>query len=79
LWETSIEVLRDGDAWMPVKLRVGTETQLLERRDSAQIVKVRTAERPAEVVLDPEDVLLDIAPENNRAAVPAAALESRHA
>jgi hypothetical protein len=78
-WETSVEVVRDGDAWMPVKLRVGSETQLLERRDSAQIVKVKTAERPAEVVLDPDDVLLDIAPENNRAAVPAPALERRHA
>jgi hypothetical protein len=33
------------------------------------VVKVTTAQRPTEVVLDPERVLIDTRPENNRRAL----------
>jgi aminopeptidase N len=65
-WETTVEVTREGDAYMPVELKVGSDTRRLESRAATQTVTVRTAERPAEVVLDPDDVLLDIQPDNNR-------------
>jgi len=78
-WETTVEVLRDGDAWMPVVLRVGDATQRLENREPAQTVRVRTPTRPAEVVLDPDDVLLDLVPANNRAAVPGSSETKPHA
>jgi hypothetical protein len=78
-WETTVEVLREGDAWMPVTLRVGDQTQRLENREPTQTVRVRTAARPVEVVLDPDDVLLDLTPENNRAAVPGNGETSPHA
>jgi hypothetical protein len=68
-WETWVEVVREGEAWMPVELRVGSETRLLDSRDSRQVVKVTTAQRPTEVVLDPERVLIDTRPENNRRAL----------
>lgn len=68
-WRTRVEVLRLGDAWMPVTLRVGGEAQLLASRDRRQTVEVTTRARPAEVVLDPDDVLLDLDPSNDRKAV----------
>lgn len=68
-WRTRVEVLRLGDAWMPVTLRVGDETRTLDSREVRQTVEVVTADRPTEAVLDPENVLLDIDPSNDRAAV----------
>jgi hypothetical protein len=65
-WETRVEVLRQGEAWMPVELRVGSETRLLDSHDARQVVEVTTAQRPTEVVLDPDRVLIDTRPENNR-------------
>jgi aminopeptidase N len=68
-WRTEVDVYRMGEAWMPVTLQVGDETLLLESRDRRQRVEVITRERPEEAVLDPEDVLLDIDPTNNRRSV----------
>jgi hypothetical protein len=65
-WDTRIEVIREGEIWMPVELRVGDVNRRLELRDVMQIVTVTTATRPAEVVLDPESMLLDIDIANNR-------------
>jgi aminopeptidase N len=64
-WETTVQVTRAGDAWMPIELRVGTETRRLDSRDRTQTVTVRTAQRPERVVLDPQNVLIDTDPSNN--------------
>lgn len=68
-WRTSVIVDRSGAAWMPVVLQVGGRTQTLDSRARRQTVNVTTADRPAEVVLDPEWVLIDYNRANNRAAV----------
>src|SRR5690606_16775310 len=68
-WRTRVEVRRSGDAWMPVELRVDGETRTLTSREPAQTVEVVTATRPAEVVLDPRAVLLDVNRSNNREAL----------
>ncbi|MGH7552694.1 MAG: hypothetical protein ACREMQ_06655 [Longimicrobiales bacterium] len=65
-WQTRVEVIREGGIWMPVELRVGSETRLLESRDRRQVVTVTTRERPAVIVLDPDEILLDVNPDNNR-------------
>jgi hypothetical protein len=67
-WETTVRVTRAGEAWMPVVLQVGAERRLLESRDRTQTVRVVTRERPAEVLLDPEWVLIDPDRSNNRFA-----------
>jgi hypothetical protein len=68
-WETTVEVVRDGDAYMPVTLRVGTETRRLDSRAATQTVMVKTAAKPEDVVLDPDEILLDLDPDNNRGTV----------
>ncbi len=65
-WRTRIEVAREGDAWMPVELRVGSETRTLTSRDRRQTVEIVTRERPAAAVLDPDHVLLDLDPANDQ-------------
>lgn len=69
-WRTRVEVVRTGEAWMPVVLRVGDVTRTLDSRERRQTVEVVTAARPAEAVLDPEWVLIDADRSNNRAPVP---------
>jgi hypothetical protein len=68
-WTTRVEVRRSGDAWMPVTLRVGEVEQRLTSRERAQVVEVRTAERPEAVVADPENVLIDVDVANNSRGV----------
>lgn len=68
-WRTRVTVLRLGNAWMPVELQVGETRRRLESRERRQVVEVVTRERPRESVLDPEDVLLDLDPTNNRRAI----------
>jgi hypothetical protein len=68
-WRTRVEVVRMGDAWMPVELQVGGETVTLRSRDRRQVAEIVTRSRPADAVLDPRSVLLDIDPTNNRARV----------
>jgi hypothetical protein len=64
-WVTSVEVLRLGEAWMPVTLQVGEERVTLTSRERRQQVEVVTRQRPSAAVLDPENVLLDIDPTND--------------
>ena len=66
-WLTRLTVRRLGEAWMPVKLRVGETTRTLSSREREQTVEVVTTERPAEAMLDPEGILIDLDPSNNRA------------
>ncbi len=54
---------------MPVELRVGEATQVLNSREPRQQVEVVTPTRPTEAVLDPRRVLIDVDPDNNRRAV----------
>lgn len=68
-WTTTVEVVRLGEAWMPVTLRVGGATRTLDSRARVQTVVVRTPARPSEVVLDPERVLIDLDRSNNRMEV----------
>ncbi|MEX0893320.1 MAG: M1 family metallopeptidase [Gemmatimonadota bacterium] len=67
-WVATVEVIREGDIWMPVDLRVGDETIRLESRERTQAVRFTLDARPAEAVLDPERVLIDVQPDNNRRA-----------
>lgn len=69
-WRTRVEVVRTGEAWMPVTLRVGAVTRTLESRDRRQTVEVVTDARPTEAVLDPDWVLLDYDRSNDRAPIP---------
>lgn len=69
-WRTQVEVIRLGRAWMPVRLQVGDVTRTLESRAQVQTVEVVTRQRPTEAVLDPQGLLLDLDPGNNRRAVP---------
>lgn len=68
VWVARVEVTREGDAYMPVDLRVGGETRRLEKRDADQVVYFRLNARPAEAVLDPNNVLIDVDISNNRAS-----------
>jgi aminopeptidase N len=69
-WRTTVEVLRSGEAWMPVRLQVGDATRTLDSRERRQTVTVVTSAKPAEVALDPGRVLLDMDRSNDRAPVP---------
>ncbi len=66
-WRTRVEVLRLGKAQMPVRLQIGDATQTLDLGDRrSAVIEIVTTSRPAEVVLDPDNVLLDLDPTNNR-------------
>ncbi|MEJ2187198.1 MAG: M1 family metallopeptidase [Gemmatimonadota bacterium] len=70
-WQTRVQVMRHGKIWMPVTLDVAGQRRLLTDHATDYTVTVTTAERPARVTLDPDNVLLDTDPENNTRAVPA--------
>jgi len=74
-WRTRVEVIRTGDAWMPVTLRVAGEDRRLDSRDRSQWVEFPTGERPTEAMLDPDGWNLDTNPENDRAEIPAGGLQ----
>lgn len=65
-YRARVEVVREGDAWMPVTVEVGEVRGTLRSRDRVQTMEVITEERPDAVVLDPDVVLLDTNRENNR-------------
>jgi aminopeptidase N len=69
-WRTRIEVRRNGENFMPVVLAAGSATRRLDSRERVQVVTVETNLRPAEVVLDPQNVLIDVQPANNRKRIP---------
>jgi hypothetical protein len=68
---TTVEVVRKEDGVMPVEVAVIDRTGGEHRArvfGSAErsVVTVRTTERPADVVIDPDDRILDWNPTNNR-------------
>ena len=64
-FRTRLQVVRNGDAWMPVVLRVGDASRRLDSHARAQRVDVITRERPTEAVLDPDGLILDYNRSNN--------------
>jgi hypothetical protein len=73
-WSVRVDVLRDGEAWMPVLLevRAGSEVlgaEVLDSRDRRQLVEMTLSDRPTELVLDPRGVVLDSDPSNDRRQV----------
>jgi hypothetical protein len=69
-WISRVEVIRDGDIFMPVDLRVGGVRQRLESRERRQVVEIRLSERPVEAALDPDRILIDVNPWNNMRRFP---------
>ena len=64
-WGVRVEVIREGENWMPVDIRIGDTVRRLTSREPRQIVLIGTATRPQSAVLDPDNVLLDLDPTNN--------------
>ncbi|HEX8361235.1 MAG TPA: M1 family metallopeptidase [Longimicrobium sp.] len=69
-WRTEAELVRTGDAWLPVTVRAGDAEQRVTGRAARQTVVLTSRERPTEVVADPNWVLIDPNRANNRAPVP---------
>ena len=65
-WVARVTVERVGDIYMPVDLRVGTETRRLNAQDRVQVEYFRLPQRPVAAVLDPDNVLIDVNVDNNR-------------
>ncbi len=65
-WRTVVEVERLGEIWMPVSVRVDRKVVVAESRSRSQLVEVITADRPGDVEIDPDAVLLDADRSNNR-------------
>ena len=64
-WQTRVDITRRGDAWMPVELKVGDVVRKLDSREATFSVTVDTPAKPAEVVLDPNVILIDLDRSNN--------------
>jgi len=64
-WQTTVEITRSGDNWLPVDLRVADKTVRVDSHDAHYTAVVTTAQRPQSVVLDPDFVLLDSDRSNN--------------
>ncbi|CAN5782467.1 M1 family metallopeptidase [soil metagenome] len=69
-WVSRVEVIRDGDIWMPVDVRVNGTTERVTSKERLNIVLIATDSRPTEAVLDPDYILIDIDPANNRRQFP---------
>ncbi len=65
-WQTRATIRREGEAWMPVVVEVAGERRELTGPGREQVVEIVTRDRPSEVVVDPDGVLLDMNPDNNR-------------
>lgn len=68
-WRTRVDITRAGQAWMPARLKVGDVIVPLDSRDASFSVNVDTPAKPAEAIIDPEFILLDINRQNNMKAV----------
>jgi hypothetical protein len=64
-WRTRVDIARSGRAWMPTRLKVGDVVTRIESREATFSVTVDTPQRPTEVVIDPDVVLLDLNRSNN--------------
>jgi hypothetical protein len=69
-WVARVEIIREGEAWMPVDLHVGDQVLRLTSRDARQIVFVSSASRPERATLDPDNILIDLDPANNTREFP---------
>lgn len=69
-WLASIEVIRDGDIWMPVDVQVNGATQRISGQERRQLVRLELDTRPDAVALDPDRILIDIDPSNNHKRFP---------
>ncbi len=65
-WRTLVEVDRLGKIWMPVSVRVGRNVVVAASHARSQLVEVVTSDRPGDVEIDPDAVLLDADRSNNR-------------
>ncbi len=72
-WLTEVEVLRAGQAWMPVTLQVDGVRKTLTSHERRQVVEVTTPARPERAVLDPDYQILDLDRGNNGEALTAGA------
>ena len=64
-WIVEVEVLRHGENWMPVELRVNGETRTLDSREPRQVVTFTLERRPEDARLDPRRMLLDANRDND--------------
>jgi aminopeptidase N len=75
-WRTEVTLRREGEAWMPVTLRLrgdgSTRDVRVESRDRRVTVEVPTPWKPSSAELDPERAILDVDRSNDRAEVRAA-------
>jgi aminopeptidase N len=69
-WTIQVEVVREGENWMPVDLRVGDTVQRLTARETRQTVTMSLPERPTTATLDPDNMLLDLNAGNNTKEFP---------
>jgi hypothetical protein len=69
-WISRVEVIREGEIWMPVDLQVGSVLRRLDSRERSQVVEVTTDSRPDAAVLDPGRFLIDVRPANNARSFP---------
>lgn len=65
-WRVSVEVLREGENWMPVTVEAGDASVRVEARERSTTVELLTDDRPATVELDPDRELLDTDRSNDR-------------
>ncbi len=72
-WRTEVTLRREGEAWMPVTLRLrgdrGSTDVRVESRDRRVTVEVSTPWEPSSVELDPERATLDVDRSNDRVEV----------
>ena len=64
-WRTRVDIARAGEAWMPVRLRVGDVVTQLDSREPTFSVTVDTADQPTSAMIDPDAILLDVDRSNN--------------
>lgn len=64
-----VEVVRAGNAWMPVVVEAGDERVLADSRSRTQVVTLTLSERPAQVRIDPDGSLMDADRSNNQRRV----------
>ncbi len=62
-YTVTAEIIREGEAWMPVVVEAGGKRERVESSDRVQHVTFRLDRKPDAVLLDPDHVLL----ENDRA------------
>lgn len=65
----TVEVIRDGDAWMPVVVEAGGTRVIADSRDRRQTVTLRLSAPPERVRLDPDGSLLDVDRSNDQKSV----------